>query len=770
MEAMAVNGAEVPVTGDEDDRNELANLVRSLQDRIGELEEKLKEKREQTHDPETLKPIDVKDIEKPDKYDNNISKFNVWFDKFRDLVTNRHPNWYKLLKAVEGQGKRTIRDQAVFFQGLDDTYDKSYTYIKAQADMYAQQLKSYLRTYTEGELHARIIQTDHNHIMELMRELIYKGKNRNPNRLIDLKSKALSPPRAMKSQDLPKVLSDWKHVRQQIMEEDPSYKMDEETMQTILLKIMPMEYVKDMRERLTDGKFDGDYYGFEQELFDEISTRKMDEESRKHGGTIHAVGLDTNDQEEIEIWSNEWQCYICGIASKRGRDENNENEDYDTIISNPHKMSKTEQQAAPMEVDKGKGRGKRPIGPCWTCGGAHLQKDCPHAAGKGPFPTSTAWSSWRPASYPGPTAAQWNAWMPKPWKGKGKGKGGKGKGKGTKGKGKGKGPNGDHHDNINEVHWQPWGPPLGHVQGPQYDEHHFMQDLIPICAVRNEYHQWEETCKAKTKGVHTHNRFDLLQDSSDEEHGYEESMKSEEHFPGIIEATVPSKTTKMLKMPKRCSQRAMKEERNQRGKLIGGVLATVAEKEDFLDKAEEIRRDCQRERQVHAPATPLRHECPINAMNNSEEWAQWYPGWQYLALTVDSGAAETVIPHMLVKDHPIYETTASKSGLNYASATGDPIPNLGEQKLPLLTNEGSLRAMTFQAAPVDRPLGSVKRMCNSGHTVVFDDEGSYVLNKLTGEINWMREDNGNYVMDLWVMPNGKPGFQRQRSRVLHHHA
>ena len=41
---------------------------------------------------------------------------------------------------------------------------------------------------------------------------------------------------------------------------------------------------------------------------------------------------------------------------------------------------------------------------------------------------------------------------------------------------------------------------------------------------------------------------------------------------------------------------------------------------------------------------------------------------------------------------------ASRSGLNYASATGDPIPNLWEQKLPLLTQEGSLRAMTFQAA------------------------------------------------------------------------
>ena len=72
--------------------------------------------------------------------------------------------------------------------------------------------------------------------------------------------------------------------------------------------------------------------------------------------------------------------------------------------------------------------------------------------------------------------------------------------------------------------------------------------------------------------------------------------------------------------------------------------------------------------------------------------------------------------------------------------------------------------MTFQAAPVDRALGSVKRMCSSGHMVDFDDDGSYVLNKMTGEVNWMREESGSYIMDLWVMPNKGQGFTRQRWR------
>ena len=101
----------------------------------------------------------------------------------------------------------------------------------------------------------------------------------------------------------------------------------------------------------------------------------------------------------------------------------------------------------------------------------------------------------------------------------------------------------------------------------------------------------------------------------------------------------------------------------------------------------------------------------------------------------------------------------SRSNKNYISATGEPIPNLGEQRLPLLTQEGSLRSMRFQACPVAKALGSVKRMCSSGHRVVFDDDGSFMLNKMTGELNWFREEDGNYMLDTWI-PLGS-GFRGQ---------
>ena len=202
------------------------------------------------------------------------------------------------------------------------------------------------------------------------------------------------------------------------------------------------------------------------------------------------------------------------------------------------------------------------------------------------------------------------------------------------------------------------------------------------------------------------------------------------------------------------------------GETFGGHLQALT----FAEQAEVVRNQCMAEREQCScaevvPKYITAEDRPINEIQGGGK--RFDEGWQMITMAVDSGAAETVIPHTLVMGHPIMETEASKSGVNYASATGQPIPNLGEQRLPLCTNEGSLRSMTFQAAPVSRALGSVKRMNETGHVVVFDGANSYIQNKITGEINWLREENGNYFMDLWIMPMDdlnemrRQGFGRQ---------
>ena len=100
----------------------------------------------------------------------------------------------------------------------------------------------------------------------------------------------------------------------------------------------------------------------------------------------------------------------------------------------------------------------------------------------------------------------------------------------------------------------------------------------------------------------------------------------------------------------------------------------------------------------------------------------------------------------------------------YQSATGEPITNIGEQQIALMTREGSLRGMRFQAtSSVKKPLASVKRIVESGHAVIFappEYGGSFILNMSTMDESELREDDGNYELDAWLPPPSAVGFAR----------
>ena len=143
------------------------------------------------------------------------------------------------------------------------------------------------------------------------------------------------------------------------------------------------------------------------------------------------------------------------------------------------------------------------------------------------------------------------------------------------------------------------------------------------------------------------------------------------------------------------------------------------------------------------------------------------PEGTWFSVAVDSGACENVANPEDVPDYMVTEPEASKNGRDFVSATGEVIPNLGELKLPAVTAENTVRGMTFSAAPVTKPLGSVKRICAAGHVVVFDEDGSYIINKNTGELNMLREEAGNYMLDLWIPPASDTRFSTAASFRRH---
>ena len=46
-------------------------------------------------------------------------------------------------------------------------------------------------------------------------------------------------------------------------------------------------------------------------------------------------------------------------------------------------------------------------------------------------------------------------------------------------------------------------------------------------------------------------------------------------------------------------------------------------------------------------------------------------------------------------------------------------------------------------------------MIEAGQFVGFCSHGGFVLDPSTGKVDWFREENGNYMLDTWLVPHEK---------------
>ena len=138
------------------------------------------------------------------------------------------------------------------------------------------------------------------------------------------------------------------------------------------------------------------------------------------------------------------------------------------------------------------------------------------------------------------------------------------------------------------------------------------------------------------------------------------------------------------------------------------------------------------------------------AVSQRNEFLDWKGEWEQVDVTVDSGCARNVAPPGMCPDIPVTETEESKAGRVFYAANGTTIPNMGEKLIGMKTQEGDTAWMKFQVTPVTKALGSVKTLCKVGNRVVFDDDGSYIENKLTKKITKIDDSDGTYKLKVWV--------------------
>jgi hypothetical protein len=91
-----------------------------------------------------------------------------------------------------------------------------------------------------------------------------------------------------------------------------------------------------------------------------------------------------------------------------------------------------------------------------------------------------------------------------------------------------------------------------------------------------------------------------------------------------------------------------------------------------------------------------------------------------------------------------------KQGVTYEVANGIRIANLGERQFEGVTEDGGVKNITAQVCSVNKAFLSVPKAVKAGNRVIFDDEGSYIENKATGEVTWLVEEGGMYALKMWV--------------------
>ena len=122
-----------------------------------------------------------------------------------------------------------------------------------------------------------------------------------------------------------------------------------------------------------------------------------------------------------------------------------------------------------------------------------------------------------------------------------------------------------------------------------------------------------------------------------------------------------------------------------------------------------------------------------------------------MELTADTGACDTVIPKTMCPAIPIYPSLQSLRGLEYEVASGATIPNLGERRCLMWTeNASEARHINMQVADVHKALLSLSRCADIGFESRFGRVAGALIDEVSGEVVPLLLKGNLYVLKCWI--------------------
>ena len=119
-------------------------------------------------------------------------------------------------------------------------------------------------------------------------------------------------------------------------------------------------------------------------------------------------------------------------------------------------------------------------------------------------------------------------------------------------------------------------------------------------------------------------------------------------------------------------------------------------------------------------------------------------------VALDSGSVVHVCSVDDISGYRVVESPGSRNGQEFQMGDGGTIPNLGQSQLNLSDESiGRDIKSVFQVAAVTRPLMSVGRICDEGHSVTFNSVMAIVNGADGSELcRFVRNNSGLYVAKL----------------------
>ena len=142
------------------------------------------------------------------------------------------------------------------------------------------------------------------------------------------------------------------------------------------------------------------------------------------------------------------------------------------------------------------------------------------------------------------------------------------------------------------------------------------------------------------------------------------------------------------------------------------------------------------------------------------------PGHKLIEGVFDTGAVHSCAPPGVFPG-TMRPSAMSRSGKMYRGPDSSAIPNLGQQDVNFVTDEGMKAGLTFQIANIERPLIAGTHITAAGNVVTLRADGGEITNIKSGrKIALHRrggDEGGVYTFRMWI-PTSEEGstspFQR----------